>query len=246
MALTRPRFFLADLVAIIALAGLALTLVRSFGKPGIPVGIFVLIGLVVIAVAHVQSHARGACLRPVRAAIHSANQEGCAPCLLSMRSTSARSRPVPENSGFRQLRCLWRRLARRGSLPIPTVDICRLPHCLHPLDCLRIALSLGMMLFLVLFFVLLVARLLQASARSIPAPCERCGSIIPPSGTTGPLICPRCSLGHAPRTQAQNERTQARPHCFSPHSWCCYLPDSSCRTLSVPILVLTTGLHCLS
>jgi predicted RNA-binding Zn-ribbon protein involved in translation (DUF1610 family) len=48
VARRRSQFFLADLVAIIALAGLALAVVRSFGQPGIPVGLFVLIGLVFI------------------------------------------------------------------------------------------------------------------------------------------------------------------------------------------------------
>ena len=44
----RSQFFLADLVAIIALAGLVFALPRSFGRNDPPVGIFVLIGLVVV------------------------------------------------------------------------------------------------------------------------------------------------------------------------------------------------------
>jgi len=64
------------------------------------------------------------------------------------------------------------------------------------------------MLLLGLFFALLGARFWVGSARRKPVPCEKCGSIIPPAGTTGPLICPRCRLRHLPKEQLRKEQAR--------------------------------------
>ncbi len=206
MALRRPRFFLADLVAIIALAGLALTLMRSFGKSGTPVGIFVLIGLVAIA-WHTFRVMREAplcdkCGRRFILRIKNAVPPVCAQCG-QLQLGPGRSRKALAIANYAIFTVVFLAAVFYRFLPSEFVGS---PIAFIPWIAFRIALSLGMMLFLVLFLVLLVARFLKASAPQKPAPCENCRSIIPPSAATGPLICPRCRLGYAPRPQAQNER----------------------------------------
>ena len=135
VAQKRPQYFLADLVAIIALGGLVLALVRSFGQPRNPVGIFFLIWVGRHRLAHVQRSARATYLRGMRAAFRAAKKEAFASSLPSMRSASARPRPVAEGAGHRLLGFACPRRDRRGPHAIPDHGFGRFPASLDILDC---------------------------------------------------------------------------------------------------------------
>ena len=79
------------------------------------------------------------------------------------------------------------------------------PISILPWIALHIALPLMALLLLALFLAILFARLMGASPRFKPVPCENCGALMPMS-VAAPLICTRCSQGRPPRTQLQKEQ----------------------------------------
>jgi predicted RNA-binding Zn-ribbon protein involved in translation (DUF1610 family) len=202
----RPLLFLADLVAIIALIELALALVRSFEQPGYPAGVFFLIGLVAIA------------WNTFRVMRDAPTCEECGRRIIPQRKTASplkcpqcgQPQLVPGRTRKALSTGFWAVVA----LVIVAVVIMRSltmewASSRRPSMFwlgLTIAVPSGTMLLLALFFVLVLARVLNESNRLKPVPCEKCTSMIPPTAVTGPLICPRCRLRHLPKEQLRQQQ----------------------------------------
>jgi len=209
VARSRLQYFLADLVAIVALGGLVLALVRSTEQPANFVGILFLICLVGTV---------WLTLRKMR------GQPACEEC--GRRFVPPRKRPSiplcprcgqPQLGPGRSRKALaisfWAVLALIvivvALVRFLTVDLAGSAHpSISWIALYGIALPLQLTLLLGLSLVLLGARFWVGSARRKPVPCEKCGSIIPPEGTTGPLICPRCRLRHLPKEQLRKEQAK--------------------------------------
>jgi predicted RNA-binding Zn-ribbon protein involved in translation (DUF1610 family) len=203
VARKRPQFLLADLVAIIAVGGLALALIRT-GQDAEAIGISVLFGFVFLAWNLFRlkraAHACEVCGRRFIAPKLKASPPLCPQCGQTQigRGRTRKALAI----GF------WAVLAL---LSLTVVLMCFLPVNLvrSPLPFVSwVAPPLATMLLMGLFFVLLFARFMADSPQLKPVPCEKCGFIVPANTTTGPLICNRCQLQHLPKDQLRKQQAK--------------------------------------
>ena len=117
MAKTRPQYLLVDLVAVIVICGLGVALMRSFAQHDTTnsAGIFLLIGLVAVVWTIFTAMRTASTFAAVRAAIHRDENEGLAPDLPAMRSSTAPTRLVAKNSGPRRTGRSERRVRFAGA-----------------------------------------------------------------------------------------------------------------------------------
>ncbi len=210
MARRRPLFFLADVVAIIALCGLFLALMRPPWQSANTAGILFLIWLLVVVWKMFrilrEAPSCAECGRRFVAREQIASPALCPQC------GQPRPRPRPGRSSKALVISFWAVLGLlllAGVLTLLlSLDLVRSPRALASWDALGSALHSWFVLLLVLFSVLLIARFLVESAGVKPGPCEKCGSIKRPKGATGPLICPRCRLRHLPKEQLRKQQAK--------------------------------------
>ncbi len=208
MAGKRPQFFLADLVAIVALAGLALALVQSFWQRANPAGIYLLFGLVAVAWTIFRAM-RGApaceeCGRRFLPPRKKASPSLCPQCGQPQLGLG-RSRNPLKIAFWVDLALL---VVAVVLIVFATMDLVGSARPLIPGSALGIILPLMAVLLPGLFDLFLFAQFPADSARQKPVPCEKCGSTIPTSGTSGPLICPRCRLRQLPKEQLRKEHAK--------------------------------------
>jgi len=204
----RPEFFLADLVAIIALGGLVLALVLQPVQSASAAGIFFLIVFVLIAwkILRVMREAPACeeCGRRLMPPRQIASPTLCPECGQPQPGTGRSHKALV--IGFWAVLALL--LLAGVLILLLSMDLVRSPRALVSWDALGFALPLGLKLLLVLFSVLFIARFLEESAGVKPGPCENCRSIKLQEGATGLLICPRCRLRHLPEEQLPKEQAR--------------------------------------
>jgi hypothetical protein len=215
MARKRPQYYLADLVAIVAICGLVLGLFQSFASPVNVVGIIVLIGFVT-----------NAWLTPKLLR----NMPTCDECGRRFHPQNFHRQPRKQTSpsvcphcGQPQLRSARSRkvlaISFWVSFVLAVLMIVAVPIGVgstgspalfrSPYFAYFRALMIGMMLLCGLFIVLLIAQFIIWFTRFKAVPCEKCGRIIPRGGMTAPLICPICRMRHLPSQQAKSEKTKS-------------------------------------
>jgi hypothetical protein len=207
MARKSPQFFLADLMAIIAICGLALGLFSSSGSSGKQGFLLFLIWLVatgwMLVLGFRYSPTCDECGRRFLAQGKKPNSPTVCPQCGQPQLRSARLRRALA-IGF------WIALA----LPVLIVALMVSLMSADFTALVRyhfgyfVALPIGLMLLFGLFVVLLIARFVLWTARFNPVPCEKCGAIISRGGTTEPLICHRCRLLNLPSKQAKKENAK--------------------------------------
>jgi DNA-directed RNA polymerase subunit RPC12/RpoP len=204
----RYQFFLADLAAIIALAGLILALARSLSQNGPPVGIFVLVGLVVVIWRSFRvMRALPVCERCERRFYLPPPKPKPAVCPEcghpEQRSDRMRKRLAVASWAILAILLLTGSLIRL--LPMEFVGS---PIDVLPWIALRLALPLLTLVLLALFLALLFARLRHALPGVKPVPCENCGATFSMNEAPTPIVCPRCLQGRPPMTQTQKENVK--------------------------------------
>jgi hypothetical protein len=209
LARSRPQFFLADLVAIVALGGLLMAAVRSEEFSHFA-GIIVLIWLLGIAwVVFRQRRTAPTCEecgRPFFPPRKKLSPAVCPQC--------GQPRPQGGRESMPLVISFWTVLAlllvSGAIVSFATIDFWHPP----PTSLLWMALvlivsPLGMLVLLALFVVLFVARGTGFStARSQAQPCEKCGSIGTRDESAGPRICPRCRLRHLSGDELRKEQAK--------------------------------------
>ena len=206
MARKPPEYFLADIMAIVALSGLFLGLVRTSDPRGnVPVLTFLMIGLVVTA---------WTTFRALRAAPRC---DECGRRFLAPEKMKP-SPPACAQCGQPQFRS--RRLRNALAISFWAVLGLIVLNVLFmigfPPDSLwlftgsqKAAFSSilfgSMMLLFGLLIVLIIARSMNGFAQLKPRPCENCGTIILRGGATEALLCPQCRLRHQPKKETRKE-----------------------------------------
>jgi hypothetical protein len=206
MARKPPQYFLADLVAIVALCGLFLGLVRTSDPRGnVPVLTFLMIGVVVTAWTTFRAlQAAPRCDECGRRFIAPEKMEPSPPVCAQCGQPQLQSRRLRNALaiGF------W---AVLGLIVLNVLIMIGFPPdslwlFTGPQKAVFASIVFGgMMLLFGLLFVLIIARSLNGFAQLKPRPCENCGAIILRGGATEALMCPRCRLRHQPRKEPRKE-----------------------------------------
>jgi hypothetical protein len=207
----RPQYFLADLVAIVALCGLVLAIVRMPGQQTSVISPLLL--ALVFAALIIYRRMRGA--------------STCDEC--GRRFTRPRTTVLHilcPRCGHRQQSHGWLQRTQGvlfqvmlGFAIVAVIAIVQLvslavsltglpPSLISRIASYRIIAFFPLWLLLGVTIVLRFARSRFNSARRKPLPCERCGIIIPPEAITEPLICHRCRLHHLPPEQSRKEQAK--------------------------------------
>ena len=187
----RPsQFFLADLVAVIALTGLVLVLPRSIGRDDPPIGVFLLIGLVVVVWRTFRVMRAlpvcDTCGRRFHSPPAKPTPAVCPQCgHLQQGADRRRQRLAVASWAVLALVLLVGLLIR--SLPI---EFAGSPVTFLPWIALLIALPLVTLLLLVLFLVLLSATSASLGTKQASPPCENCGVFNSPSAVHTALDLP--------------------------------------------------------
>ena len=200
-----PRFFLTDLVAMIALCGLAFGLLQSLDKGGKVAGFSVMM-LTVFTVWTVTRVRRDA--------------PTCAQCgkrFIGPQKTRVLAAICPQCGHQEQRATRMRRKLAIGFwtvLALLVLDvvvmtsvnfdgISSLPR--SQATFYLFALPITMILLCSLCAVLGIAFVLFDYGPLKPISCEKCGAVVPREKATGPLLCPQCRLQDLPRKQAKIE-----------------------------------------
>jgi hypothetical protein len=202
----RPRYFLADLLAIVASCGLVLAFIRTGGHDT-GVGGPLTFALVFVALLMYRLW-RGAVI--------------CDECGQRFSKQAMRRSPsfcprcsIPQLRYPRGPNVLnlffWGVLSLTVLTALPSIALVQNlasapPGFIAWVVSSRIIVIGGLMLPWVLFFVTLVARFGMEPGPPEPRPCEKCGTVIPPAGVTEPQICPRCRLQYLSPEQLRKKQ----------------------------------------
>jgi predicted RNA-binding Zn-ribbon protein involved in translation (DUF1610 family) len=199
-----PQFFLADLVAIVTLCGLILGLFQSSGPPPQVIGLIFLIAAVVTY---------WLIFRALR------NAPTCDECGRRFINPEKKKAPPPVCPHCGQLQVGYTRLRKALVISFWAVLALMLLSVVLAVSLFNASFVptspaipnfgtflIATMILYGLMIALLVARAMHGFARFKPVPCEKCGAIITRGGTTAPLICPQCRLGHLTGKQAKKEQ----------------------------------------
>jgi predicted RNA-binding Zn-ribbon protein involved in translation (DUF1610 family) len=202
VAQRRAQFFLADLVALIAVGGLALAFVRSIEHPVNAIVISLLIAFVVVAWKMFrmtrEAPACAECGRRFIAPTQKTLPTLCPQCG-QPRIRPGRTRKDLAVGSRAVLAALVLAVVVAPFLP---PDLARVPFGLQSL----LAPPLSIMVILTIFSLVFLARYLGDVAQLDPMPCEKCGCVLPPNSTSTPLICPRCRLRCLPEKQLRKKQ----------------------------------------
>ena len=202
MAKYRPRFFLADLIVMIAFSGLALAFMRAVGMPAIVIAVTLIITLSVCALKLYRLRCEASTCDKCGRQFHPPRQKPTAVfCPECGQPQISRIQPR-----YTLAIAFW--------IVLALLSLAVVLACLLPIEPPRVrisflswaALPVGMMVLAVLFCILAVTRMLADSTELKPVPCEKCGYIIPSKSATGPLICHRCRLEPPPEKQSRRQQ----------------------------------------
>jgi hypothetical protein len=204
VARQRVQFFLADLVAIIAIGGLALALVRSIERPVNDFGIALLIGLVVFAWKLFRMKREApACAECGRRFITPRTKTSPPPC---PRCGQPQDGPGPTPKVLA--------IGSRAGLALLVLAVVLVRFLQSNLGSSLIpsgywmAVPLICIVLVASFYVLMLARFMADSGQLKSVPCENCGCIIPPLSPPEPLICARCRHRRLPEKQLRKQQAK--------------------------------------